>query len=245
MAKQTEEHVVRAVPEPEFTDTWHPVSHARLLDAMETACNESGLAVQGKVYDLSQDGLDLFGRWTLDVGTTNGRNYELGFRQSLKKRFAIGFCAGLQIVVCSNLMFQGEFLEFRKHTSGLDDYELGRLTISTIQNILPKIEDMKTWHAELRNYPLQTAHHKILTYNAMKSGALPPSKFNQFHDAYELEAQQDNEGNTLYAWHGGMTRVMREDSIHNIMSKNDALERVVNGYRNFVDGRLDNQLAMR
>ena len=50
MSKSVTEGLVRSIPEPEFTDTWHPVSHAKVLDALEASVHNVGLDIVSKQY---------------------------------------------------------------------------------------------------------------------------------------------------------------------------------------------------
>ena len=37
------EAAVKAIVEPDFTDTWHPVSHAKIIDALDNSCSSLGI----------------------------------------------------------------------------------------------------------------------------------------------------------------------------------------------------------
>ena len=60
------EEKLRAVPEPEFTDTWHPLSHAKVIDVIESVVSEYDLKVARKRYAAAQDGQVMFGVWTIE-----------------------------------------------------------------------------------------------------------------------------------------------------------------------------------
>ena len=197
--------------------------------------NEQGVFTRDKSFSLSQNGNNLFASYTLDQ-EIDGRRMQVGFRNSMEKKFAVGICAGLSIIVCSNMMFKGEFIEFRKHTNGLTYSELEALTSRAVVGILPQINQLAQWQDSLKGYEVVPAHFKILTYNCMKAGAFPPSKFAHFLSAHQEEKSLSHLDD-LYTFHGGVTRLMRDNSLFSINSQNSALERVMNGYTQTIDKR--------
>ena len=190
MNRRVEEAEVIAVPEPEFTKTWHPVGHGKIIEAMSLAVAEHGIQVVSKDYSLTQNGMDVFASWTLDQGPDDAP-WSMGMRNSMQKFFVIGICAGLRITVCSNLSFDGEFLEFRKHTSRLDMDELIRISRNAVTNMTVRLKDYSDWQEGLRDVTLPEDHFKVLTHNAMvgdmEERVLPPSKFIEFLTCYKQE----------------------------------------------------------
>jgi hypothetical protein len=79
---------VMNVPCPEPTETWNPISHARLLGALDLGVKTMGIEVRSETYTLAREGRRLFGSWVLDIG--NGAKWMIGFRQGLDKSMAIG-----------------------------------------------------------------------------------------------------------------------------------------------------------
>jgi hypothetical protein len=224
MAKAVTEAEVRAIVAPPFTDTWHPVAHDMVMDAVESSLVHAGLGVIDRRFELGADGDTVFASYKLDQ-THNGSHWQLGWRNAINKAFAVGFCAGTLVTICSNLMFSGEFLEFRKHTSGLDWHELLRVAKVTMEQLVGHFDNLSKWQADLKTITLSPAEYKVLTYDALDSGAVAPSKFKALGEAYETETRLN--GPSLYSFHGAGTRVMRENSLTTIVSKSKALNKVV------------------
>jgi hypothetical protein len=227
MAKQVTEAEVRAIEAPPFTDTWHPVAHNMVIDAAELALESQGLQVIERRFELGRDGDTMFAAYKLDQ-VFNGSHWELGYRNAINKAFAVGFCAGTLVTICSNLLFSGEFLEFRKHTSGLDWFELLRVAKVTMEQLVGHFDNLSKWQADLKTIDLSPAEYKVLTFDAMDTGAVAPSKFKALGQAFEAEAKLN--GPTLYAFHGAGTRVMRENGLFTIAEKSKALNKVVDNH---------------
>jgi hypothetical protein len=228
-SKFAEEKEVIAVPEPEWTDTWHPTSHKRVISAVTNTLEEKGLGARNKHYSLAGNGNNCFASWVLDQDT-NGKSWMLGFRNSMNKSFALGFCAGVSIMVCSNMMFNGQFVEFQKHTSQLDDDRLLEMSSSTFNQIQPQIIELDTWHDKLAEFPMRsTRNFKALVYDAMASGAFPPSRFERFLQCHTEEMQIDPT-RSLRTFHGAGTKLLRETSLFTNARSNESLTLVCDDY---------------
>jgi len=213
--KRIGEDHVRAVPEPEWTDTWHPVAHFKVLDALDIILKVQGIGIINKVFTLNKSGVNLFGTYILDCGENS--KYMIGFRNSLAKLFSLGFCAGNHVTVCSNMMFSGQFMDFRRHTGGLNWEELLYFTETAFQKVFEIMGKLKEWQENLKNKDMKENEFKILTFNAIQQGALLPSKFNEFISSFENQGIQEKEfKNTLHQFHGGFTRMLRNESLFNI-----------------------------
>jgi hypothetical protein len=224
MAKAATEAEVRAIVAPPFTETWHPVAHGVVMEAVEISLEHAGLGVIDRRFELGADGDTVFASYKLDQ-THNGSHWQLGWRNAINKAFAVGFCAGTLVTICSNLMFSGEFLEFRKHTSGLDWHELLRVATVTMKQLVGHFDNLSKWQSDLKTITLSPAEYKVLTYDALDSGAVAPSHFKALGAAYVEETRLN--GPSLYSFHGAGTRVMRENSLTTIVSKSKALNKVV------------------
>lgn len=237
----TDERIVRAVPEPPFTATWHPHSHAAVLDALQGACDMEGIDIVKRAYSLSgNDGANMFGTWQLDLGGNGTMGYMLGFRNSVNKRLRIGVCAGTQVFVCDNLAFSGSFILFRKHTSGVDKEELIRIAHVAIQGAVIEMRKLHQWHKDLRHVYLPAPLRKQMTYDFMEQKVFAPSKFSNYQKAVEEEVEllgndafvdfKGHQATNMYALHGGVTRLLRGTGLLQLSEATGKMEKIINGY---------------
>jgi hypothetical protein len=223
---------VMAVSAPEFTDSWHPIAHGDVLRATFAAIRNNDLAVKSEEYGMTKNGNNLFTTLTIDNGgsfpVVQGTEFQLGVRNSISKAMAIGMTAGTRVMVCSNMCFSGDYLTFRKHTSGLSMDELYAMADRAVASAIDRVSRMALWQESLKETPLNKSYMKLITYDAMKEGAVPPSKFNEFIDMYKEEEKLN--GDTVYTWHGAGTRLCRNDSLINIAAKTPKLTKIAKGY---------------
>lgn len=226
--KRVSEAEVMAVAEPQWTPTWHPIGHAKVVNALTQAVEDRGLAVRSQEYSLSANGLKMFGVWDIDAGSDD-HCYSLGFRNSMDKSMALGITAGDRVFVCDNMCFSGDYIAFRKHTGGLNLDDLVWMADQAIEVTMKKMVEFTAWHDKMRGVSLTGDQVKCMTFDFMKQGVFAPSQFKAFGDAvreeYVLRKERD-----VYMMHGGVTRLMRDKSLFQIADSSRRLAGVCDNY---------------
>lgn len=208
---RVEESAVKAIIEPEFTSTWHPTSHAKVIDSLDMAVKNKGLEITSKEYSMNASGSKMFGVWNLNAGGPDG-NYALGIRNALDKSMSIGITAGTNVMVCDNMVFSGEYITYRKHTGGLDFDQLVWMANKAIEVTMVKMDAFEEWQQGLKEVAVTRDEAKCITFDFMKDGVIPPSKFNEFGKCVREEYEISHKC-SLYTLHGGATRLMRPWSL--------------------------------
>lgn len=232
--KRVDESVVRAVPAPEWTDTWHPVTHGQIIESLEISCHNNELDVVDRAYSLSADGARMFGVWTLDRGQRD-MAYALGMRNSTDKSMLYGLTSGTSVFVCDNLCFSGDFLKFRMHTKGLDEDELLRLGDEAVGDAIINMRRLASWQDGLHELWVPDNDRKALVYDMATQGVFAPGQINNYLGCLDEEMEirrgkpLDN-GHSLYNMHGAATRLMRGWSLLRVADATKALNQIVGDY---------------
>jgi hypothetical protein len=222
---------IMAITAPEGTKTWNPVSHREVIEAITTVVEAEGIGVRDETYSVKNGGRNMFGTWTLDIPLGDGGSLvQLGFRNSIMKTFAVGMCSGTHVLVCSNMMFSGEYMEFRKHTSGLDFDELLIKANAALGQTIARATSLQEWHDGLRDTPLDQVGLKTLTFDAMESGILAPNHFKGFLTAWEEERETYGE-ETLHQFHGAVTRINRPINLFTVADRTAKLNAMCDAWR--------------
>jgi hypothetical protein len=108
---------VAAVATPAPTDTWYPVPHVDVLEAVEETLASSSFAVRSRRLALSANGRQFFATLDLFAPVGPGVDLSVGVRNSIDKTLPLGFCAGNRVMVCDNLSFSAELVVNRRHTA--------------------------------------------------------------------------------------------------------------------------------
>ncbi len=224
-ANKVSESEVFNVPSVPFSKTFHPVHHRELVKAVKEGVQAVGLEIVKAEYVLAAEGKKMFGIYHLSQGNSD-LCWAIGIRNSLNKSISIGITAGTKVFVCENMCFSGDFLAFRRHTSGLDIDELSFLAYRSMRSMIPRLKALEAWQLGLRNYALPENHLKILLVEIMTNNVIPASKFHQFSDLY-ANVYRDN---SLWSFHESATEVLKESNLMTLPQKNKILNNVIDNY---------------
>jgi hypothetical protein len=158
-----------AVEAPTHTETWFPLKHGDVLDAVLGTLEATDLRVQRLQLSLSKGNARFFG--TLDLLSTvaEGVALAVGVRNSIDKTFPLGFCTGSRVFVCDNLAFRSELLVARKHT--LHGGTRFREAIALAVQSLGVFRDAEAQRIErMRVFPLSDRHAESLMLQAYERG---------------------------------------------------------------------------
>src|SRR3954452_5307633 len=107
---------IARVATPSPTDTWYPIPHLAVLEAVEETLAATAFGVQSRRLALSANSQQFFATLDLFAPIGQGITLSVGIRNSIDKTLPLGFCAGNRVFVCDNLSFSAELLVNRKHT---------------------------------------------------------------------------------------------------------------------------------
>jgi len=235
---QVSEQDVFNVPAVPFTKTFHPIHHGDVIRSIQEAIGIVGMEVVRSEYVLAQEGMQMFGVFDLSQGTSE-LSWSIGIRNSMNKSMSLGITAGTRVFVCENLCFSGEFLAFRKHTSGLDVDELAFLAYRSMRKMIPLLHSFQAWHEGLKQYELPEADAKILLVELITQSVFPASWFPRFYDLYFNSAYD----NTLWGFHESVTNVLKDSNLITLPKKNRLLNAILNQHIEGMNAELPSSLG--
>jgi len=219
----TEAEVIN-VPAVPFTDTFHPIHHKDVIGVMKESIRQTGLEIVSSYYTLARDGMQVFAVWDLSEGNSE-MCWSIGIRNSMDKSLALGIVSGTRVFVCSNLAFSGDFVEFRKHTKGLDYDELEFLAFRTTRKIIRNLTAFQAWHQGLKEQPLTEIDARLLLVDVMRCGVFPPSKFTRFCELYFGRCEP-----SLFEFHEVCTNILRGSNLQVLPRRNKILNSLIDNY---------------
>src|SRR5438270_891392 len=95
------------VPTPPGTTTQRPVPHPEVIDALIETLGFRHIAVVQNEYEVSKDGMKMFGVLDLDTGM-HGCRFSIGVRNAHDKSIRLAMTVGYKFV-CENMAFSGDF----------------------------------------------------------------------------------------------------------------------------------------
>jgi hypothetical protein len=125
---QLMERKALSAPIPARTDTYSPVTHAEIIEAMKSRLKHNNLSVEkNRVYSNSH-GTRVVGFFDVidgsELGKEHGMQMMLGYRNSYDKSMSVAFAAGATVWICENGCISGDLLAFRRKHTGTVASEL-------------------------------------------------------------------------------------------------------------------------
>lgn len=128
--KELELYQVRV---PSATDSYSPVSHRNVIEAVKEQLDIHNLLVSNSYYNTARDGQQLIGYMDIKRNDNEELGLRLAFRNSYDKTMSVAFVAGAMAWICSNGMISGELRYVRKHTGSVVDEMNDKIQHSIIE----------------------------------------------------------------------------------------------------------------
>lgn len=199
-----------AVETPAPTETWEPIAHIDIVNALLKEAEGAGFKITREQYGLSQSGNQMFGVLDFSSGTAD-YSYSVGFRNSHDKTWAAGVAAGHRIFVCDNLVLSGEYVEKRKHTVGNGFIQMMRDAFAFIPQ---RLEEMTKNLERLKLEGLSDDEARLLVFKTFEMGAITSSRIGQVWHEYQHPTFEEFSEPTKYNLLMAFTEVAkRENSV--------------------------------
>jgi hypothetical protein len=144
---------VARIDTPNSTDTWRPVPHIDVIEAVTKVVRAHDWEIEGEKFGLAREGQKMFGVMEISRSSSPEWHRCIGIRNSHDKSFAVGLSAGIVVCVCTNMAFGGTTVIKRRHTSGIDLAELIDHAVASLEDdfltVETVVEDLKD--VQLRN----------------------------------------------------------------------------------------------
>jgi len=133
---------IAKVPTPDATESWHPVAHSEVIDAVTDVVKMHDWQILDEQYGLAREGQKMFGVMRINRSNSPEWSRCIGIRNSHDQSFAVGLTAGISVMVCSNLAFGGSMVLKRRHTSGFNLPELVDAAVQELENEFSTLENV-------------------------------------------------------------------------------------------------------
>jgi hypothetical protein len=197
------------IPAPEGTDTYQPLAHSNIIEALLETLAFRHISVVRDEYAVSDDGMKMFG--VLDLETTfEGCRFSIGVRNANDKSMRLAMTVGYRVFVCDNMAFHGDFTpvlaKHSKHFSLVDAVSIG---VDRMQRSFePMRRQVETWKGSL----IQDDAAKLLIYRAFVEGQLEAPKHlaRRVHELYFNPTVEEFAPRTLWSLENSFTSAFKE-----------------------------------
>ena len=157
------------VPTPEGTDSWHPVPHMDVIDAVTEVVKAHNWQILDEQYGLAREGQRMFGVMRINNSSSPEWSRCIGIRNSHDQSLSVGLAAGISVMCCSNLAFGGTMVLKRRHTSRI---ELNGLVVTAIEELELEFLNLETVSEDLKLHEVSADEARAAIVRAAEVGAV-------------------------------------------------------------------------
>jgi Domain of unknown function (DUF932) len=200
-SEKVERAFLNALPIPQATDTFKPIAHSTLVDAVEESLAFRHMRLERTEFAVSPDGMKMFG--LLQVNSDyEGVQFAIGLRNANDKSMSLGMVAGYRVFVCDNLALNGDFSPLQvKHTKHVNLIESVSMGIDRIQRGWDPMRKAIT--GKMTN-ELTDDEAKLALYDYFTKGG-PVSLFKTVHHEYFEPEYEDFKPRTVWSLENAIT----------------------------------------
>jgi len=208
---------------PKPTETWHPISHHRLIQQVENTLKATNLKIGVQAHSLTHDGMRYFGLMEI-IGKSASDDYccVLGLRNSHDKTFPAGIVAGASCFVCDNLSFSGEIKFARKHTRFIVR-DLPQLVERSIGLLFAKWHDQDKRIAAYKRAEIEDAAAHDLIIRACDVGVCSNRMIPAVLHEWREPKHQAFEGRNTWSLFNAFTEALKDGTLAELPKRTEAL----------------------
>ncbi len=201
-------HQVSLIEAPPRTVSHVPVRHSELIDTIELELRRNNISIVKDEYAVQDDGMKLFGAFTLNHQTQDDFTFAMGFRASNDRTLPISFVVGLRVFVCDNLALSGDSIVLkRRHTSNLNlQFEISQ----GIDRAIDSFGQFENLIDGLKDQEISDDRAKALILDGALSGVYPLRILPLLNNEYFKEEDQKFPERTLWSLHNSGTEAFKE-----------------------------------
>ena len=157
------------VPTPAGTDSWHPVPHLDVIDAVTEVVKAHDWQIVDEQYGLAREGQRMFGIMRINRSSSSEWSRCIGIRNSHDQSLSVGLAAGISVMCCSNLAFGGTMVLKRRHTSRI---ELGDLVLTAVDELEMEFLNLETVSEDLKLHEVNADEARAVIVRAAEVNAI-------------------------------------------------------------------------
>ena len=157
------------VPTPAGTDSWHPVPHLDVIDAVTEVVKAHDWQIVDEQFGLAREGQRMFGVMRINKSSSSEWSRCIGIRNSHDQSLSVGLAAGISVMCCSNLAFGGTMVLKRRHTSRI---ELNDLVLTAVDELEMEFLNLETVGEDLKLHEVSADEARAVIVRAAEVNAI-------------------------------------------------------------------------
>jgi Domain of unknown function (DUF932) len=214
------------IPTPGATDSWRPVPHIDVVEAVTALAADRGLRIRSERYavtdgalhpqpgiQIDMKGARLFG--SMDFAPVPGMPFpagctpSAGIRNSHDKTFALSILSGARVFVCANGVLAAEHIVSRKHTSRLN---LHQAVDFALDEFMRSLQSFNAIHQRLNDQRITRTRAHSLVVEMARAGAFSSSDIVPVVEEFENSRHPEFRDRTAWTLYQAATETMKKQS---------------------------------
>lgn len=192
---------------PEPTDTFKPIPHHELVNSLVETLSFRHINVVSDEYVTDKEGARMFGLLQLDATFLDLR-FSIGIRNAHDKSMRLGLVAGYNVMVCSNMSFNGEFKPvLAKHSKHFNLEDALTIGVDRIQ------KGWKPMQEELehrRSFQITDDQARLMIYQGFLQERFPIKLMKSVDREYFNPSYEEFKPKTLWSLENSFTHSFKQ-----------------------------------
>jgi hypothetical protein len=193
------------VPVPRATDTYAPVSHRNVVDAVLEQLDKHRLIVEKETFNTARLGQQLIGYMDIKHPDSNELGLRLAFRNSYDKSMSVAFTSGCCVWICENGVVAGEIQLIRKHTGNVLT-EMNEKIVNSINELDDHFQRILKYSNEMKQRELTLSQaSRTLGEMFVEENLILPTQMNVVKQELLKPTFKDFEEESLWSFYNHVT----------------------------------------
>lgn len=208
-SKLVDRDELAAVRTPAATETWTPVPHHTLVDAVESSLTVNGLVIRDSQFAVGRGGDRFFGLLTIADSTNPDYATAIGLRNANDMKVSAAIALGYKVLVCDNLAFSAEVVVKTRHTARV----LERLPGVVAEGVASLVQNRESQDRKIAAYKSAeiTSDQQLhdLVVRAYKADAFPARAIAAVLDEFENPRHEEFRERTVWSLLNAVTETLK------------------------------------
>ncbi|MFV2014027.1 MAG: DUF932 domain-containing protein [Candidatus Heimdallarchaeota archaeon] len=140
---------------PAKTDTYSPVSHRNIVEAIQEECDKRGFVIETKEYWENRGSQQVTGKFNIRVSGDDELGMMTAFRNSYDRSMSLGFATGGNVWICLNGQVGGDITLVRRHTGGIST-EVEDKIVQSMEHLEEEYQKLSKQNAIMKEMELSS-----------------------------------------------------------------------------------------
>jgi hypothetical protein len=179
-----------------------PVPFGSFLDLVKHRLERAGIEVTHEEYVTTADNQTFFGQMTINVGGVelDGAELTLGIRGSHNQKVPRGICLGNRVIVCSNLMFNGDLATMTTKQTTNVMRRLPAMVDSAVSRIPDAARNERNRQDAYRQFEMRPRWGDAALVEMHRRGAMSGAQLTRAINEWDQPSHEEHAEDGFNAW---------------------------------------------